>query len=171
MKKKPVIYLLAFIAIIMNAAAYGQCDLPVPADSINLCTWENTITVTNTTNTITFNNPPTMPAAGTYNVVLTYFDELAGRCGPAINCSSATITVSGSSFTIDLGSCANLPSDYSESGIRYTNIYSTTGGHNYFYNVYNYACTLPLGNGIVYSKIRSHAGNKIVSNPAQIKTH
>jgi hypothetical protein len=170
MKKIPFIRLLAFIAMIINTSAYGQCDLPVPTDSVNLCTWESTLTVTNTTSTVTFNNPPTMPAAGIYNVVLTYFDEFTGQCMPTINCSSATISVSASSFTIDLGNCASLPSDYSASAIRYTNIYSTTGGQNYFYHVRNYACSLPLGIGVVSSKYTSDVVRKKVS-PVQIKSH
>src|ERR1044071_3737949 len=74
--------------------------------------------ISNTSNTITFNVSGTdcsrTPAAGTWEMDLEYFDMLYTFDWIHINNVTVTVTVSGSTFTIDASSVSpaiNLPPD------------------------------------------------------------
>jgi hypothetical protein len=143
--KKRAFVILFFLTVILlkNAPLYAQCELPVPQGSRNLCNpMVNTI-ISNTSNTITLDNVGQIPTGGTCSVTISYYDETSTTCAPLINCSSASLSTSGSTVNLSLNGCAILP-DLPNTAIFYINIQTTEGV--YFYHVRNYGCSYVLGN-------------------------
>lgn len=143
MKKKSIAFLfITTVLLLMNVHLFAQCELPKPQGSYNLCNPNFQTTVSNTSNTITIANAGTIPPAGSCSITLSYYDEEIATCAPVINCSTASLSTSGSTVSLTLNGCTNLP-DLPNTGIFYLNI--QTPGGIYFYHVRNYSCDYPLG--------------------------
>jgi hypothetical protein len=133
--------LLAGVALLPGSLS-AQCDIPKTGQ--NLCNADQTSYLTNTSNSITISDIALLPVDGTYNVIISYYKQSRNACAPIINCSGATVTTSGSSVTISLGSCATLPGNFSTEGIIRVNLTDGPEG-DYFIHFLGGACLLPLG--------------------------
>lgn len=116
----------------------------IPRTGQNLCNQEQTSYVENTANSVTINEIALVPAAGTYNVTISYYKQSTSSCQPVINITGATVTTSGAGITISWSGGVNLPASFSSEAIIYTNLTDGPEG-NYFLHIYGGACILPLG--------------------------
>lgn len=166
MKKKPIaILFIITVLLLINVLLYAQCELPKPQGSHNLCNPMLQTTLSNTSNTITIDNVGVIPVAGSCSITISYYDETASvpGCAPLINCPVASLSTSGSTVRVSLNGCTNLP-DLPNTAIYYINIQTAEG--LYFYHVYNYACSYPLGKK---SKFNSREEKSTVVNSPKIK--
>ena len=135
--------------IFVNMTAYSQCEIEIPPGASHLCTQMQS-SVSNTSNSITFVNPTFIPAsfASSYTVTVSYYYVYGTDCS-LIVCPNATMSATASTVTINLGSCANLPADFSETSfVLYINMVANGDGSSFYFRYINGECTAPFGNSI-----------------------
>jgi hypothetical protein len=164
MKCKTFTRLLAVAAMALATRnSFGQCELTMPPNGVNLCE-QYASSISNTSNSITIDNPSNLPTAGSYTATIHYYKQSTNGCYPEIVCPNATVTTSGNSVLISLGACNNsavLTSDFATAFTVYINLVSNTGGYNYFFQNINGVCTLPLPIVITYFNGQSQTVNGV----------